>query len=125
MNKMHKQYMKAKKQGISNNDLLRMREIARKQAEVATKEAAEKEFLYMLAIPLNVLFNDYWQKSAKKKAPKFIEEVIKLYGAVQQGVVTNEDLADLLDDLAGIRIEADWLKNKEVRNERICRRVDC
>lgn len=113
MNKMHKQYAKAKKKGISNNDLLRMKEIARKQAEVATKELAEKEFLYMLAIPLNVLFHEYWKKTAKQKAPKFIEEVIKLYGAVQQGVVTAQDLANLLDDLAGVKIEADWLKGKE------------
>lgn len=113
MQKMHKQYAKAKKKGFDNNELLRMKEIARKQAEAATKELAEKEFLYMLAIPLNVLFHEHWQKSAKKKAPKFIEEVIKLYGAVQQGVVTEQDLADLLDDLAGIRIEAEWLKGKD------------
>ena len=113
MNKMHKQYAKAKKNGISNNDLLRMKEIARKQAELATKEMAEQAFLHMLAIPLNVLFHEYWQKTAKQKAPKFIEEVIKLYDAVQQGVVTNKDLADLLDDLAGVKIEAEWLKGSE------------
>ena len=110
MNKMHKQYAKAKKKGIDNIELLRMKEIARKEAELATKEMAERAFLHMLAIPLNVLFNDYWSKSAKKKAPKFIEEVIKLYDAVMKGVVTEQDLANLLDDLAGIKIEADWLK---------------
>ena len=110
MNKLHKQYMRAKKKGISNDELLRMKEIARKQAKIATKEVNEKAFLYMLAIPLNVLFHEYWSKSAKKKAPKFIEEVISLYEAVQQGVVTEQDLADLLNDLAGVKIEAEWLK---------------
>ena len=71
----------------------------------------------MLAIPLNVLFNDYWAKSAKKKAPKFIDEVIKLYEAVQDGYVTDEQLAELLDDLAGVKIEAEWLKGKGVDSE--------
>ena len=110
---MRKQYEKAKKKGISNTEFLRMREIARKEAEAATQVLAEQAFLYMLAIPLNVLFHEYWQKTAKKKAPKFVEEVIKLYSAVQQGTVTHKDLADLLDDLAGIKIEAEWLKGKE------------
>lgn len=37
---------------------------------------------YTLAIPLNVLVNDYWEKSARKRIPKFIEDVISLYEAV-------------------------------------------
>ena len=77
------------------------------------KEATEKAFLYMLAIPLNVLFNDYWQKSAKKKAPKFIEDVMSLYDAMQQGVVSDKQLADLLDELAGVKIDADWINKQD------------
>jgi hypothetical protein len=100
----------AKKRGMNNVDLLRMREIAKKEAEKMEIEATERAFLYMLAIPLNILFHDYWQKSAKKRAPKFIEEVTKYYLAVQEGVVTDQELADLLFDLAGVKIEADWLK---------------
>jgi transcription initiation factor IIE alpha subunit len=71
----------------------------------AVNEATEKAFLYMLAIPLNVLVNDYWSKSAKKRAPKFIEEVINLYEAVQAGVVTDDQLAELLWEMAGVRLE--------------------
>ena len=100
---------KAKKQGLTPADVWRMREIARVQATKMEAEAKEKAFLYMLAIPLNVLFNDYWAKSAKKKAPKFIEEVIKLYEAVQEGQVTEKELATLLDELAGVKIDAEWL----------------
>ena len=113
MNKVQQQMKKAKKQGLTPLDVLRMKEIAKKQAAIMETEAKEKAFLYMLAIPLNVLFNDYWAKSAKKKAPKFIEEVIKLYEAVQDGQVSDEELAELLDDLAGVKIEAEWLKMKE------------
>ncbi len=110
MNHIKKQMQMAKKRGMNNVDLLRMREIAKKEAEKMEIEATERAFLYMLAIPLNILFHDYWQKSAKKRAPKFIEEVTKYYLAVQEGVVTDQELADLLFDLAGVKIEADWLK---------------
>lgn len=109
MNKVQQQIKRAKKQGLTPNDVWRMKEIAKKHATIMEAEAKEKAFLYMLAIPLNVLFNDYWSKSAKKKAPKFIEEVIKLYEAVQEGQVTEKELAELLDELAGVKIEAEWL----------------
>ena len=95
---------------MSNIELLQMREIARKEAEKMENEATEKAFLYMLAIPLNILFHDYWQKSAKKKAPKFIEDVISYYHSVQEGVVSDQELADLLYDLAGVKITAEWLE---------------
>lgn len=113
MNKVQQQMKKVKKAGMTPVDLLRMREVARVAAEKMEIEAKEKAFLYMLAIPLNVLFNDYWQKSAKQRAPKFISECVKLYEAVQDGYVSNEQLVELLDDLAGIKIEAEWLKNKK------------
>ena len=100
----------AKKRGMNNVDLLRMREIAKKEAKAMQVEATEKAFLYMMAIPLNVLANDYWSKTAKKRAPKFLEEVASLYESVIAGVVTEQELADFLKDIAGVQIEADWLK---------------
>ena len=113
MNKARKQHIKARNMGMSNVDLLMVKESAKKVAKTIEKEATEKAFLYMLAIPLNVLFNDYWQKSAKKRAPKFIEDVMNLYDAVQQGVVSDKQLADLLDELAGVKIYADWMKGND------------
>lgn len=110
MNKLRAQQIKARKMGMSNVDLLKIKESARKAAQSIEKESTEKAFLYMLAIPLNVLFNDYWQKSAKKRAPKFIEDVMSLYEAVEQGVVSDKQLADLLYELAGVKIDADWIK---------------
>ena len=113
MNKARKQQIKARNIGMSNVDLLMVKESAKKAAKTIEKEATEKAFLYMLAIPLNVLFNDYWQKSAKKRAPKFIEDVMSLYEAVQQGVVSDKQLADLLDELAGVKIDADWINKQD------------
>ena len=112
MNKMKNQIRRARKAGMSNLDLLRIKETAKKAADKLESEAVEKAFLYMLAIPLNVLIHDYWSKTAKKKAPKFIDDVISLYESVQAGVVTDKELADLLKDMADVSIDAEWLKNR-------------
>lgn len=85
----------------------------RKNRHVEDK-ANEKAFLYMLAIPLNVLV-DQWGDESKEKAPEFIEEVIGLYEAVQDGYVSDNQLAALLEEMAGVKIEAGWLKKNEVK----------
>lgn len=112
MNRTRKQVNKARQSGMSNVDVARMKAIAKKQAELMEQEAIEKAFLFMLAIPLNVLVNDYWSKTAKRKAPKFIEDVVSLYESVQAGVVSHEELADLLDEYAGVDIQAEWMNRK-------------
>lgn len=110
---MKKTYNRARRAGLNNIDILKMKEVARKQVKAMEQEAAERAFLYMLAIPLNILANDYWSKSAKKRIPKFVNEVMNLFHSVEQGVVTDEDLLDLLKDLAGINLREEWYKNKE------------
>jgi hypothetical protein len=107
--------MKNKNNKLTPMEKLMIKEAVRKESERVREETMNKAFLYMLAIPLNVLFNDYWGDSAKEKAPEFIESVISLYEAVQQGVVDEQDLAEVLEDLAGVKVEADWLKKKEVK----------
>lgn len=103
---------KAHRSGMSNIDICMMKEIAKKQTEKMEREQNERAFLFMLAIPLNVLCNDYWPKTAKKRAPKFLADVISLYNAVQDGIVSERELADFLNDVAGMDITADWLKEK-------------
>ena len=111
--KIRQQINKGRNKGLTPVEIMMMREIARKEAEKMEGEVAEKAFLYMLAIPLNILVNDYWSKSAKKRAPKFIEDVISLFDAVIDGYVTDEQLKELLEDMAGIDIQAEWLKRKD------------
>lgn len=50
--------------------------------------------------------------SINDMATTHCEEVAKLYEAVQDGVVSNEQLADFLYEYAEIKIEADWLKGE-------------
>lgn len=92
------------------------RQVMRERANERHKEN-EKAFLYMLAIPLNVLAcEDYWGDDAKEKAPAFIEEVISLYESVQNGNVSNEELSEFLWEYAGVTIDASWLRTSS-KNE--------
>ena len=112
MSRVHKQMQRAKKSGLTSADLLRLKLIAEQKAKEMEQEVTEKTFLYMLAIPLNVLVNDYWSKTAKTKAPKFIEDVLSLYDSVMSGSVTDRELADLLYDMAGVKITSEWMKER-------------
>lgn len=116
MNKIRKQNLRGKKAGLSAIDMCMIRECAKKQAEKMENSATDNAFLYMLAIPLNVLVNDYWSKSARKRAPKFINDVMSLYEAVQDGTVSKKELSDLLKDMAGIDVNEE-LKKRGVNDE--------
>lgn len=73
----------------------------------AVKEAVDKAFFLMLALPCEVLANEnYWEKSAKRKMPKFIDDILSLYAAYEQGVVTMEQMKRDLWDIAGVKLEA-------------------
>ena len=113
MNNLQRQIKKAKKSGLTNNDLWRMKEIAKKQAQQMQNESVEMAFLFMLAIPLNVLVADYWPKAPKKKLEKFIDDVISLYHSVQEGVVTPQELNEFLEEMTGLTVTADWIKENK------------
>ena len=109
-----KNVIKAKQIGLSNVDILRIQQTAKAAAEKTKEKSTEKAFLYMLAIPLNVLVTEeYWGDDAKKLAPEFIDEVIGLYEAVQDGLVSDDQLAEFLEEMAGVKIDADWLHSRK------------
>ena len=118
MKRIRKQMNKARKAGLTETDLLMVREMSKKAAAKVEKEATERAFLYMLAIPLNVLANDYWPKTAKRRTHKYIKDVLNLYAAVQEGIVSEQELADFLDEMAGIRVQAAWMTAKKEKEEK-------
>lgn len=113
MNKAQIQMKKAKKKGLSPLELAQMKAIAKKHAEAMEQEANERALLQLLAIPCLILGEDYWKKSARQRIPKFIEDVASFYESYKLGNVTDQDLADALKDMAGIDIEAEWMKHKK------------
>lgn len=97
-------------------ELMQMKAIAKKEADRMVKEANERAFVMLLALPAMVLEADYWNKTAKKRIPKFIGDVASLYESYNLGCVTDDDIMDFLENWAGINIEAEWYNRKEKNN---------
>lgn len=83
--------------------------LTREQIESMKKQVHDKAvqeiFTLMLAIPCEILANEYWEKTAKQRMPKFIEQCLSLYKAYEQGVVTLEQMEADLWELAGYKVE--------------------
>lgn len=71
----------------------------------ATKEAVDKAFFLMLAIPVMVLHDKWWEKSASTRCPKFVDQCLDLYDSFEKDYVTLEDLRQCLEEESGVRIE--------------------
>lgn len=111
---MKKQIRNFKKRGMSNLDILRAREIAKHEVQKMEAESVEKAFLYMLGLSVDVLASDdYWPKTAKKKIPKYIQDVLSLFKSVEAGVVTEEDMLNSIKEFAGIDIRTEWYEAKK------------
>lgn len=111
-----KRIRKAIQNGYSPIDVAKMQAIARTEAKKMEQEATEIAFVDMLAVPCSVLAFDYWPKSAKKKMPEFIKEVVSLYESIQVGAVTREEIIEEFEKNSGIKLEAEWYRAKEEAN---------
>lgn len=71
----------------------------------ATENAIDTAMYLLLALPLTVLKESYWQKSYAKRLPKFTEQVIEYYKKWQDGEIDIEELKKDLWEYGGVRIE--------------------
>lgn len=72
----------------------------------ARAEAIETAFTLILALPLEVLKDKYWVKTAKRRLPKFTDDVLSLYDRWTKGLITIEELRKDLWNYGGIKLEA-------------------
>ena len=72
----------------------------------ARDEAVEVAVTLMLALPLEVLKDKYWVKTAKRRLPKFLDNVLSLYDSWNKGLLTIEELRGDLWNYGGIKLEA-------------------
>ena len=79
------------------------RDKVREQLKQRTDMVARDIFMMMLIIPANVLVSEYWQKTAKKKMPKFTEDCLNLYEAWQMGAVDFEQMRTLAEEYSKVQ----------------------
>lgn len=72
-----------------------------------TKALANDILIMMLVIPTNVLIADYWQKTAKKRIPKFVDDCMSLYRAFINGTVKMSEMVELTEQYAGVNLVQD------------------
>ena len=77
---------------------------ARKTIKEKSDRIAEDILKMMIVIPTNVLINDYWEKTAKKRIPKFVEDCLSLYKSWVEGNVSMEEMQNLTEEYAGIKL---------------------
>lgn len=68
----------------------------------AANQATDQVAKLMLALPVYVL-HDKWG-FGKTRCERFADDLLKLYDAYQQDYVTIEDLLQVLEDEAGMKI---------------------
>lgn len=99
---------------MNSLEIARMQAIATKTTKGMINDATEKAFLYMLAIPLNVLVSDgIITKDGEYNAEEYLNSVISLYKSVEKNIVTDEQLAGLIEEYTGMKLECEWLKRKD------------
>ena len=77
---------------------------ARKMIHEKSDQIAEDILKMMIVIPTNVLINDYWQKTAKKRIPQFVEDCMSLYQSWSDGAVSMEEMQKLTEEYSGIKL---------------------
>lgn len=77
---------------------------ARKTIHEKSDQIAEDILKMMIVIPTNVLINDYWQKTAKKRIPQFVEDCMSLYQSWSEGTVSMEEMQKLTEEYSGIKL---------------------
>lgn len=100
-------YQRLRRNGFSSPQIAYMKEIAQQASREMEQDATERAFFYMLTIPLNVLVND--GLITHDTAAEYIHDVASLFISVQNGVVTDNELADLLKEYAGVEVTPDWV----------------
>lgn len=110
--KVKQQIAKAKRNGLDMVQLAAIRESARKNSERMLQEYSDKAILLNLMITCEILGNDYWEKSAKKRIPEFTAKYLGLLDAVQMETVDWSQIVDDLKDITGMDFEAEWMKHK-------------
>lgn len=70
------------------------------------EEEAKIDFMLgALALPMMVLMDHFWQKSYAQKIPKFTKLLLEYFYDWENGLITDEKMAEDLWNYGGVRLE--------------------
>lgn len=85
----------------------------------AVEEAVDTAFALMLVIPTNILANLYWEKSASKRIPIFLDECMSVYESIGTGSLTITELIEDTEKIGKLKLKCvERLKNVRERLKR-------
>lgn len=76
-----------------------------KMKEEVVQEAVDVSFALMLAVPTNVLTRCYWEKSAPKRIPQFLDECLSLYESIGTGTVKVSELIKDTEEVGKLKMD--------------------
>lgn len=76
-----------------------------KMKEEVVQEAVDVSFALMLAVPTNILARCYWEKSASRRIPQFLEECLSLYESIGTGTVQISELIKDVEELGKLKMD--------------------
>lgn len=89
-----------------------------KMKEEVVNEAVDVSFGLMLAVPTNVLARCYWEKSAQKRIPQFLEECLSLYESIGTGTVQLSELIKDTEEVGKLKMNCvERLKNIRLKEK--------
>ena len=68
-------------------------------------EAVGVSFGLMLSIPADVLARCYWEKSAHKRIPQFLEECLSVYESIDVGAITISEIIKDVEEVGKLKLE--------------------
>lgn len=95
-----------------------MYEKARKDIMKDIDKLGDEMFKMMLVIPTNILISDYWEKSAKKRIPQFVDSCLSLYDSWCKGQVDMDEMVKLTEEYAHIKMVEDGTKTWHTLHKR-------
>ena len=97
--------LEAKKDKIYHLTQAQIDKIKEDAKKDAMPDAVDVSFGLMLAVPTNVLARCYWEKSAPKRIPQFLEECLSVYESISAGSLKITDLIEDVEEVGKLKLE--------------------
>lgn len=79
---------------------------AKQQYEADLSTAVDRAFVMLLYLPVEVLIQTHWPHSRPIKVIRYIEQVLDLYTAFNDGRVDFEEIKQIVKEKCGVTIES-------------------